>query len=107
MSERTKGPWSYERSRFKSDGEYDYAISAVINGKTLCIGEVFGRVSDDIRPDAAANAAAIVKWENSYDALVKALKLALLFIDPDEPPSPISNRAAAEAIRAALEKAES
>jgi hypothetical protein len=99
MSERTKGPWS-------AINQYLYASDRALpiaSGLHDWATDRGGSAHDE----ACANAAAIVMWENSHDALVKALKLALLFIDPDEPPSPISNRAAAEAIRAALEKEKS
>jgi sugar phosphate isomerase/epimerase len=74
MAQRTPGPWNYVRAPQPTDGEFDCAISAFIDGKRQVIAECFGRVAHNVRPDSQANAAAIVKWENSFDELVKALE---------------------------------
>lgn len=65
----TPTPWTFERAKQPTDGEYDYAIGAVIDGKRRMIAEVFGRVADDIRPNAGLNAAFLVEAVNSYEAL--------------------------------------
>jgi len=65
----TPTPWTFDRAKFPTDGEYDYAITAVIDGKRRCIAEVFGRVGEDVRPDAGTTAAFLVEAVNSYEAL--------------------------------------
>lgn len=65
----TPTPWTVDRAKFQTDGEFDYAISAVIDGKKYCIGEMFGRVAPDVRPDAGTNAVFLIEAVNSYEAL--------------------------------------
>jgi hypothetical protein len=74
MADHTSTPWDYRRAKSPTDGEYDYGISAVINGRTYCIAETFGRCAIAVTPPADANAAFIVKACNAHADLVTALK---------------------------------
>jgi hypothetical protein len=67
-------PWTFERAKFPTDGEFDYAIAATIDGKKCVIAEVFGRVAVNTRPDAQATASRIVGVVNLHDTLVSALE---------------------------------
>lgn len=73
--ERTAGPWTIRRSKYPTDGEYDYAIEATIDGEKFVIAEAFGRVATNVRTPAEANAAYIVQACNGFPALVEALEL--------------------------------
>ena len=44
----TPGPWTVRRAKHPTDGEYDYAIMAEINGHPRCIAEAFGRCAHDV-----------------------------------------------------------
>lgn len=70
----TPTPYASKRAGYATDGEYDHCIYAEIDGKRRVIAEVFGRVSEDCRPDAEANAAFIVRACNAHDELVEALE---------------------------------
>lgn len=77
MSEQPKftpGPWEVRRATHPTDGEFDYAIGATIDGKRVCIAEVFGRVAIDIRPPAEATARLIAAAPDLYEALTEFLK---------------------------------
>ena len=79
MSKHTPAPWEKARSKFPTDGEYDFAISA--KGVPV-LAEVFGRSSDGGHPPAEANADYIVTAVNSHAPLtecVKVLREALEF----------------------------
>lgn len=65
----TPGPWQSKRALMPADGEYDYGISAVVDGSKRCIAETFGRASANVRPNAEANAALIAAAPDLYTAL--------------------------------------
>lgn len=69
----TPGPWTSKQSLKPVDGEYDFAISAEIDGRNRCIAEVFGRVSETHRPNAEANARLIAAAPELLAALVQLL----------------------------------
>lgn len=52
----TPGPWFTKRARHPVDGEFDWCVSADIDGSLRVISEAFGRVSALITPNAEANA---------------------------------------------------
>ncbi len=62
MTERTKGPWT--RACFQVYGA----------DKSRIAHTGMGQLPPYRSSESEANAAAIVKWENSYDDLVKALE---------------------------------
>ncbi len=68
MTERTKGPWGQRENRLgmilDKDGEW--------------IADCEFRDNDG---EDEANAAAIVKWENCFDDLVRALENAAAFME--------------------------
>lgn len=99
MTGFAKGPYRVKRAKAPSDGEYDYAIGADIGGTIYAIAEVFGRVGDDVRPDAKATAHLIAAAPDMYEAL-KAVQDYIA--DDDE--SSADN--VADMIDAALAKAE-
>jgi hypothetical protein len=116
MAQRTPGPWNYVRAPQPTDGEFDCAISAFIDGKRQVIAECFGRVAHNVRPDSQANAAAIVKWENSFDELVRVLEdllrcgSAIIGASTDDPQAEEAFKmydTARKLARAALAKAKS
>lgn len=74
MSEFTPGPWAPSRARWPIDGEYDYAIGAVIDGKPYVIAEVFGRVNASISPNARMTSHLIAAAPDLYAALVEAVR---------------------------------
>lgn len=65
----TPGPYTVTRSKYPQDGEYDFAVSAQIDGKLYCLAEVFGRVAPDIRPNAEALATLFAAAPEMLDAL--------------------------------------
>ena len=69
MTAFTPGPYEVASSNRLSDGEYDYGIGAKIDGRKYCIAEAFGRVADDIRPPAAANAYLLAQAPALYKCL--------------------------------------
>ena len=65
----TKGPWIVRRAGFPTDGAFDFGIAGAIDGRSYCIAEAFGRVGDDVRPDAEANARLIAAAPDMLEAL--------------------------------------
>ena len=65
----TPGPWDFSMAKMPIDGEYDYCISAVVDGERYVISEAFGRVSEKQRPNAHANARLIAAAPELYEAL--------------------------------------
>jgi hypothetical protein len=57
------------KARTPTDGEYDFAVGATIEGKKYCIAEAFGRVSVGIRTPAEANARLIAAAPTMLAAL--------------------------------------
>ena len=84
MTDHTPGPWTYRRALQPVDGEYDYAITAVIAGEPDCIAEAFGRVNLDIRLGAEANARLIAAAPDLLAALEASDNLVSLFVGPDD-----------------------
>lgn len=82
-TEATPRPWSIKGALRPTDGDYDCAIAAVIDGKPRVIGEAFGRVGTNARANAQAKAALIVRAVNSLDALV-ALRNEVAALQPFE-----------------------
>jgi hypothetical protein len=76
MSEHTPTPWTFQRAPKPTDGQYDCAIAAVIDGERHIVAETFGRVASNVFPNSEANAAFIVKAVNSHDLLVQAMTSA-------------------------------
>ena len=70
-AEHTPLPWFYRKAKFPTDGEYDYGISAEINGQQYCIGEMVGICANDIKLPVEANAALIVTAVNERPALLR------------------------------------
>lgn len=68
----TPGPWEFRRANKPVDGEYDYGISAEIDGEDRCIAEAFGRCATAVRLDAYANARLIAHAPNLLEALQAA-----------------------------------
>lgn len=52
----TPGPFEVRRAKVSTDGGYDYAVGAKIDGNTHCIAEMFEVVARGVRVDAEANA---------------------------------------------------
>lgn len=67
----TPGPWTTARALTPTDGEFDFAIGAMIDGKKYCIAETFGRVSTGIRTPAEANARLIAASPAMFDFIKK------------------------------------
>jgi hypothetical protein len=65
----TPGPWRVRRSAAPVSGEFDYAITAVIDGRPVVIAECFGRAAENVRPDAKANATLYAAAPDLYAAL--------------------------------------
>ncbi len=68
----TPGPWEVRRANRPTDGQFDWAIGALVNDRQSCIAEAFGRVAVDSYPDAEANARLIAAAPD----LLEALKIA-------------------------------
>lgn len=75
MTGYTKGPYGVTKAKAPRDGEYDYAIGADIGGTIYVIAEVFGRVADDVCPNAEDTAHLIAAAPDMYEALKAANKL--------------------------------
>lgn len=73
-AKHTPGPWKTSRAKRPSDGAYDYAIGADFGDQTLAIAEAFGRVDDDIYPDAEANARLIAAAPDMLEVIKQLLK---------------------------------
>ena len=56
MTEHTPGPWTIRRALNPTDGGFDYAVGAVVNGKERCIIEAFAVIGEGVRVNAEANA---------------------------------------------------
>lgn len=56
MSGHTEGPLVVKRAENPSDGAYDYAIIAKVNGEDQIIGETFGRSDWSVYLPAEENA---------------------------------------------------
>jgi hypothetical protein len=65
----TPGPWFIKKAAYPSDGEFDYSVSTETGGKPYVILEAFGRVSEEIKPDAEANAKLCAAAPDMYAAL--------------------------------------
>jgi len=74
-SKHTPTPWAFRKAKAPIDGEFDFGIYATIDGMPKIIAEAFGRAGKDIRPDAEANAAFIVRAVNAHEDLLGALLL--------------------------------
>lgn len=74
MVAHTPGPWTTARAATPTDGEFDYAIGAMIEGRKYCIAEAFGRVSNGIRTPAEANARLCASAPDLLDALEQIVK---------------------------------
>lgn len=73
----TPAPWEVCRAVTPTDGEFDFGIAAKIEGGSVCIAEVFGRVAIDIRPAAEANAhliAAAPELLSALQAIVEEIR---------------------------------
>lgn len=79
---RTPGPFSVRRAVTPQDGEYDYCVSAEIEGRQQVVAEVFGRTSETHRPDAYSNAHLFAAAPD----LLKALKCVRDFLDEHKLP---------------------
>lgn len=69
MADRTKGPWSIDPKR----------AMRIVAGDDNTIATT--GCQSDFRDAWEANAAAIVRWENSFDELVAALEEALVQLE--------------------------
>lgn len=69
----TPGPWSTKAARRPVDGEFDWGIVATIDGVPRIIGEAYGRASNNVRPNAEANARLISAAPDMAEALEKLL----------------------------------
>ena len=74
MSKRTKGPWRYRPIKFD-----DWGYIRGVENDVACVARGGDSKSHEEHRIAgtdpyAANAAAIVHWENNYPALVAALR---------------------------------
>ena len=85
MSEHTAGPWTAAKARTPTDGEYDFAVGAMIEGKKYCIAEAFGRVSEGHRTPAAENARLIAAAPDMLAALRGAMTVIDSFVSTDVP----------------------
>jgi len=74
--EHTPGMLVTKRASQPSDGGYDYAILADIDGSPLCVAEVFEVVAEGVRVNSQANAARIVHTWNCHDELLGAAEEA-------------------------------
>lgn len=54
--QHTPGPYTVHRALHSADGAYDYAIGAIVDGKSECIAEGYGRVTQTHFAPAEANA---------------------------------------------------
>lgn len=73
MSERKwpTGPFCVKRSSSTVDDEYDWAVTATIDGRPHVIAECFGRVAETIRPNAEATAHLFAAAPDLYEALLR------------------------------------
>lgn len=69
----TPGPWSTKAARRPVDGEFDWGIVATIDGVPRIIGEAYGRASNNVRPNAEANARLISAAPDMAKALERFL----------------------------------
>ena len=106
-SKHTPGPWFTKRAQLPVDGEYDWCVGAHINGKPHVIIEAFGRVSEDDRPNAEANARLIAAAPEMFEALEQSMQAWVNAIELDLLPSQHIKTAEMliERARAALSKA--
>ena len=61
----------------RTDGEYDCAIVTNLDGRPAIVAECFGRLADDLRMDAEANARLFVDAVNNYADMSEALTAAV------------------------------
>lgn len=102
----TPGPWDFSMAKMPIDGEYDYCISAVVDGERYVISEAFGRVSEKQRPNAHANARLIAAAPELYEALERLLKwVAPIAGDNHDKDREREEMASVEAACSALRKA--
>ena len=69
----TKGPWKAQMAKTTSDGEFDFAVLAPVDGKTHVIAEAFGRVGETTYCPARHNAHLIAAAPDLYEALATLL----------------------------------
>ena len=69
----TPGPWTVTRARHPTDGEYDYGIGVMIDGRKYCIAETFGIAGPEFLPPAEANARLIAAAPETFEAAEAAL----------------------------------
>jgi len=105
----TPGPWDFSMAKMPVDGEYDYCISAMMDGERHVISEAFGRVSEKQRPNAHANARLIAAAPELYEALETAAEALENYSDVldgmDGHPRPNDAMKALMEVNAALKKA--
>jgi len=70
----TPGPWFHSRAKTPVDGEYDWCVGAEIDGRKHVLIEAFGRVAEDVRPTAEANARLISAAPDLYEALENVMR---------------------------------
>lgn len=70
----TPGPWATKSARIPVDGEFDWCVSTSIDGADYVIAEAFGRVAEQIRPNAEANARLMAAAPELYEALEELLQ---------------------------------
>jgi len=104
MSEgqHTPGPWSFKRAKFAVDGEFDFGVSALFDGKPLCIAEAFARAASDVRPDAYANARLIAA---APEMLVALQLYNATYASTQSHPTAAQEAACINAVRAAIAQA--
>ena len=106
-SKHTPTPWDFCKAKTPVDGEFDFGIYATVNGHPNCvIAETFGRVASDIRPDAEANAAFIVRAVNAHEDLFEAAQLYdQTYASTQTNPTAAQEARVINAMRAAIAKA--
>jgi hypothetical protein len=66
----THGPWESRKAKFPIDGQFDWGVSAEIDGKRYAIAEAFGRVAQDVLTPAEANARLIAAAPELLQVLI-------------------------------------
>ena len=105
-SKHTPTPWAFCKAKTPIEGEFAFGIYATIDGMPKIIAEAFGRVGKDIRPDAAANAAFIVRAVNAHEDLLEAAQLYdQTYASTQTNPTAAQEARVINAMRAAIAKA--